>query len=123
MIGTRNCWLTGYDGQDIEFSVPAVSGSRGKHRLPDGDYSGSKLRPRIDKAMSCPDGSGWSLNLDPLFKTDRDLLRIHPDGNLPGTLGCIAPACGEDQKTVHDRMKDYFDKGNKSIPVKVEYPK
>jgi hypothetical protein len=35
------------------------------------------------------DGVGFSVDLDPLFQTNRTLLRIHPDGNVPGTLGCI----------------------------------
>lgn len=35
------------------------------------------------------DGVGFSYNLDPQFSTGRSLLRIHPDGNNEGTLGCI----------------------------------
>ncbi|MGD1320755.1 hypothetical protein [uncultured Chryseobacterium sp.] len=35
------------------------------------------------------DGIGFSYNLNPQFDTGRSLLRIHPDGNNEGTLGCI----------------------------------
>ncbi|MFN8996504.1 MAG: RHS repeat-associated core domain-containing protein [Pseudomonadota bacterium] len=115
--------LTGYDGTDIEFSVPAVSGPWGKGRLPPGTYKGDNLRRRTNKAMVCEDGNGWSLDLDPKFKTDRDLLRIHPDGNVPGTEGCIGPDCRYQQQ-VYDALRDYFnDKKNKQIPVIVVYPK
>ncbi len=116
-------YLTGYEDFGVEFRVPAVSGPHGLGRLPEGVYMGSKLQKRTDKAMSCPDGAGWSLNLDPTFKTTRDLLRIHPDGNVPGTLGCIGPSCGAGQQTVHDALRGYFREGWTSIPVIVQYPK
>ena len=81
------------------------------------------LRRRTNKAMVCEDGNGWSLDLNPKFKTDRDLLRIHPDGNVPGTEGCIGPDCRHQQQ-VYDALRDYFsDKNNKQIPVIVVYPK
>lgn len=74
--------------------------------------------------MVCPDGSGWSLDLDPTFNTDRTLLRIHPDGNVPGTEGCIGADC-QYQQTVYDALKKYFNdgRGSTSIPVIVRYPK
>lgn len=34
-------------------------------------------------------GVGFSFNLNPSFSTGRTDLRIHPDGNNEGTLGCI----------------------------------
>ena len=116
--------LTGYDDGAVEFRVPAVSGPWGKGKLPDGVYDANSLRRRNDRAMTCRDGSGWSLNLDPMFKTKRDLLRIHPDGNVPGTEGCISPACS-DQKQVYDSLKQFFDNnpGVKTIPLTVTYPK
>jgi hypothetical protein len=36
------------------------------------------------KELSCPDGNGWIL--DPDDKGGRSLLRIHPDGNVPGDI-------------------------------------
>ena len=100
---------------------PAVSGPWGKNRLPNGNYNGVHLRRRNDnKGMMCPNGDGWSLDIEPAFKTDplREYLRIHPDGNGPGTEGCIAPSCGADQKKVYDSLKDYFSTpGRTTIPV------
>jgi RHS repeat-associated protein len=116
--------LTGYEDMGVEFRVPAVSGPFGKGTLPQGVYSGSNLRSRNEKgnkAMQC-EGKGWSLDLDPTFKTDRDLLRIHPDGNVPGTEGCIGTSCSI-QQTVHDSLRGYFNEGWSSIPVIVSYPK
>ena len=116
--------LTGYDDSAIEFRVPAVSGPWGLGRLPEGVYDANSLRRRNDPAMTCPDGFGWSLNLDPMFRTTRDLLRIHPDGGKPGTLGCIGPACA-DQRKVYDSLKNFFDThpGVKSLPLTVTYSK
>lgn len=117
-------YLTGYEDFGVEFRVPAVSGPWGNGRLPEGVYTGRNLRSRKDnKAMTCPDGSGWSLDLDPTFMTSRDLLRIHPDGNVPGTEGCIGPSCGAGQQAVYDALRGYFKEGWTSIPVIVRYPK
>ena len=33
--------------------------------------------------------TAWSADLNPMFKTGRTALRIHPDGGVPGTEGCI----------------------------------
>lgn len=118
-------YLTGYEDFGVEFRVPAVSGPWGKGALPEGIYDGSLLRRRSDnKAMMCPSGPGWSLDLDPTFKTDRSLLRIHPDGHVPGTEGCIGPSCSH-QKIVYDALRQYFDDGRgvTSIPVIVKYPR
>ncbi|WP_082541750.1 MULTISPECIES: RHS repeat domain-containing protein [unclassified Rhizobacter] len=117
-------YLTGYEDMGVEFRVPAVSGPWGNGRLPEGVYDGSNFRPRNEvgnKAMQC-EGRGWSLDLDPTFQTSRDLLRIHPDGNVPGTQGCIGPACGAAQRTVHDALREYFKEGWSGIPVIVRYP-
>jgi len=110
--------LQGWDDFTKEWDVPAVSGPWGKGRLPNGNYNGENLRRRNDnKAMTC-DGKGWSLDLNPAFVTDRTLLRIHPDGNVPGTEGCIGPSCGADQQKVYDSLKDYFSRpGFTTIPV------
>ena len=34
-------------------------------------------------------GRGWFLPLTPRFSTSRHGFGIHPDGNLPGTKGCV----------------------------------
>lgn len=33
--------------------------------------------------------NGWFIPLTPTFSTNRTGFGIHPDGNLPGTKGCI----------------------------------
>lgn len=110
--------LKGYDDFATEFDVAAVSGPWGNKRLPNGTYNASNLRHRNNAAMSCPNGDGWSVDLDPTFPTNRKDLRIHPDGNVPGTEGCIGPSCGADQKKVYDSLKNYFNQpGHTSIPV------
>jgi RHS repeat-associated protein len=113
--------LYGMDDFGIEFWVPAVSGARGRMRLPEGVYGGRKLRERANPAMKCPGQQGWSVDLDPTFETNRTDLRIHPDGNLPGTLGCIAPTC-EYAPSVLEKLKEYFSSG-RDIPVIVQYPR
>lgn len=78
----------------------AFSGSRTLLPLPNGAYKAHTLRLRKKESMQRDvpaaehDGlgmcfPGWSVNIDPRFSTKRTLLRIHPDGNLPGTMGCI----------------------------------
>lgn len=66
----------------------AVSGPHGNGPLPTGWYECTNLRRRTESAM-VRDGVGFSVDLNPMFPTTRTLLRIHPDGNVPGTLGCI----------------------------------
>ncbi|MET4080594.1 hypothetical protein ABIB40_000538 [Pedobacter sp. UYP30] len=49
------------------------------------------------------DGYGFSMDIIPKFvsinnvKMNRTELRIHPDGNNPGSAGCIALAANKDQ--------------------------
>ena len=62
--------------------------------MPAGDYT---IRPhlwsRSDKASMMVDGVGYSFAMsnkyDPRVGGTRTLLRIHPDGLGPGTIGCI----------------------------------
>lgn len=81
-------------------SYRALSGSSALRPLPQGGYLVSNLRLRDKREMArdvSPEENGgvgfcfpaWSADLAPLFCTHRSLLRIHPDGNLPGTEGCI----------------------------------
>jgi hypothetical protein len=72
----------------------AVSGPYGQGSLPEGLY-------RIGKAVAIdPDNPGnrpyrdsaglaWWCPIYPSFITDRTGLGVHPDGNIPGTAGCI----------------------------------
>ena len=81
-------------GDNFEFtraSFDALSGTTYSNDcLPNGDYNTFKFQNRTDKDAMIRDGVGFSINLTPLFDTNRDLLRIHPDGGkVTGTEGCI----------------------------------
>ncbi|GBR72798.1 hypothetical protein NO1_0267 [Candidatus Termititenax aidoneus] len=73
----------------------AVSGGWGKGSLPTGKYSTGKLwTPEQIAALSNAASYqvfsfGFFLPLVPKFETDRTELGIHPDGGVPGTLGCV----------------------------------
>ena len=65
------------------------------------------------------DEIGFSFNLDPQFKTNRSLLRIHPDGNNEGTLGCIGLSGDKnDLIRFRDKLRGYL-KLQKGIPTKI----
>ena len=113
-------WLNNEGG--VEATYDAISGGFGS-QTPEGSYKGDNLRKRTKSGMVCPgdaDGWGWSLDITPDFKTERNLLRIHPDGNKPGTLGCIGIKC-KDEEFLYLDLKSYFDSGNKNIQVEVKY--
>lgn len=74
----------------------AVSGGYGKGALIDGAYSIRKKHAveGDEKTMSAGylnpmTKEGWFLPIEPKFVTKRKGFGIHPDGNKPGTLGCI----------------------------------
>ena len=69
------------------------SGGGGKGNLPTGDYTIRRHRDyRNDRTMNVG-GEGYSFAMsdkyDPRVDAKRTLLRIHPDGAGPGTIGCI----------------------------------
>jgi len=102
-----------------DLNVPAVSGPHGKGSLPAGTYGGRNLRNRSsNKAMTCPDGNGWSLDLD--NKDGRTELRIHPDGNVPGTLGCVGVVCGYHDQA-YESIADGLLKNGGEITLEVNY--
>lgn len=104
---------------DKEFtrsSYDEVSGSRTLYSLENGDYDSNNFRVRTKSAL-VKDGVGFSIDLIPRFDTDRDLLRIHPDGSPPGTEGCIGLTGGASaQNSFIDIVKPFYDKGV-DIPV------
>lgn len=74
-------------------SWAARSGSSRLKPAPNGIY---KIGVVLDKspghqsgAFCDPSGKCWSCLIEPAFATDRWGFAIHPDGNLPGTAGCI----------------------------------
>jgi RHS repeat-associated core domain len=102
-----------------EISVLARSGPWGNGKLPEGTYGGRNLRNRSgNKAMTCPDGNGWSLDLD--NKGGRTELRIHPDGNVSGTEGCVGVVCGYHNK-VFNSIQDGLLRNGGEIILEVDY--
>jgi peptidoglycan hydrolase-like protein with peptidoglycan-binding domain len=90
--GRRNQMVTGritVNGNTYDFR----SGGHGRGNLPKGDY---KITPhrysRSDASMSVG-GVGYSYAVSDKYDArvggTRSLLRIHPDGRGPGTMGCI----------------------------------
>lgn len=73
-----------------------VTGGYGKGAIPDGHYSievynaveGDKSTMKSGFVNPIT-GRGWFLPLTPKFTTSRHGFGIHPDGNLPGTKGCV----------------------------------
>lgn len=105
----------------------AVSGSRTLLPLPNGGYIAKNLRIRKKASMQLNvlpeqnDGGGmcfpaWSVDVEPLFSSRRTLLRIHPDGNLPGTRGCIG-ILGYVHNCFEDIEQALGDKSNLSLLV------
>lgn len=111
-------WVT--DAGTTVGTYAGVSGPWGKGPLPLGTYTGDNLRTRTMNGMTCPGNqpAGWSLDLEPQFGTDRTDLRIHPDGNVPGTEGCIGASCADATRLYND-LKNWFTSGNTAIDVLV----
>jgi hypothetical protein len=72
----------------------AISGPHGKGVMPSGTYTikvrhavvGNGLKSSYEDTAT---GNRWFIPLEPQFGTSRHGFGIHPDGNVPGTLGCI----------------------------------
>lgn len=87
----------------------AVSGPYGNGPAPKGSY---RITPPVaidpsaesNKGFLDPKGNAWFAALHPEFETDRIGLGIHPDGNVPGTLGCIGIQL-EDTTLIRDALK------------------
>ncbi len=90
--GTRSQQVTGrvtVNGHTYDFR----SGGYGRGSLPPGSYTVTPhLWSRSDRSMSV-DGVGYSFALSDKYDrrvgANRSLLRIHPDGGTPGTMGCV----------------------------------
>jgi hypothetical protein len=67
----------------------ANSGPYGNGSPENGNYKVNNARLRDDNPGMIKNNYGFSMDLIPNFETCRDAMRIHPDGNKPGTLGCI----------------------------------
>jgi hypothetical protein len=119
-----------------KMSIPALSGIKRNgvyllDPLPNGDYSVNNGRHRgkdEQRGGFYRDSVGFTFDINPLFaslngkKMERSLLRIHPDGNSPGSAGCIALDVDRVVLTsFFYEMKDYIAKKG-AIRLKVDDP-
>jgi len=95
-----------------KLSWNAVSGPFGAGALPHGlyDISRREITPytnKVDLPYRDKTGMGFFVPIYPKFSTNRGKtggrLGIHPDGNKPGTLGCIG-ITNTHAKSFHDAM-------------------
>ena len=77
-------------------SYDVVTGGYGKGPIPDGRYTIEVYKAVEGTSTTMKSGfvdpltgKGWFLPLTPTFSTTRHGFGIHPDGNLPGTKGCV----------------------------------
>lgn len=91
----------------------AVSGPYGLGVLPQGLYDVSRREitdytSSVDLPYRDQSGKGFFVPIYPQFDTERGKvggrLGIHPDGNTPGTLGCIGIS-SNNAKSFHDAIK------------------
>ena len=100
MLGTLK-W--GSDEYDV------VTGGYGKGQIPDGVYIIEVRKVVVGNDTTMQSGfvnpstkRGWFIPLTPKFTTNRHGFGIHPDGNLPGTKGCLGLQ-GDDIKKFWDK--------------------
>jgi hypothetical protein len=108
-IGSRVIGKLYWD--EDEYDV--VSGGYRKGAIPDGSYDIERYKAVAGNISTMKsgfvnpvNGRGWFLPLTPKFSTTRHGFGIHPDGNLPGTKGCVGLQ-GAD-------IKKYWDKWMKT---------
>jgi len=91
----------------------AISGPYGAGALPPGLYDIARREitqytNKVDVPYRDKSGMGFFVPIYPKFKTTRGKsggrLGIHPDGNKPGTLGCIG-ITEANTKSFHDAIK------------------
>lgn len=121
-IGVQMYQLVWHDGRLIfpeqGLSVLANTGPYGNGPLPAGIYrvsvpvqieAGGGNEPYTDK-----EGFAWWCGLEPTFETDRDGLGIHPDGNVPGTEGCIG-IVEENTRPIFDALSELVGQKNANV--------
>ena len=84
-----------FDNDDqVMFVMEALSGGWGKGTIPLGVYNLGIPAKLSDEKKNNPykkQGYPWWIGLQAIHKTDRSGFGIHPDGNVPGTMGCVSP--------------------------------
>ena len=99
--GTLSVMLQWDDGEVTVSSYSAISGPYGNGALENGDYEVGRVgAPRNPSSAYIDEGVAFTVDLEPTFDTGRTLLRIHPDGNVAGTAGCVGlTGCTADELT------------------------
>jgi len=87
---------------------PAKSGPWGRGSAPKGEYTIGETTglPSIQETEPYTDktGNSWFTPIEPTFQTNRTSLGVHPDGNVPGTEGCIG-ATEKDTSSLKEALK------------------
>lgn len=100
-----------------------VSGPWGRGRLPEGIYNVTDIvaLPNVpaNNAYCDATGSCWWAPLQPRFQTNRTSLGIHPDGNLPGTEGCVGVSNSNTSDFLR-RLRDYGPSPENPLELEVE---
>ncbi|MCZ0932797.1 MAG: RHS repeat-associated core domain-containing protein, partial [Oligoflexia bacterium] len=114
------------DNDQLADTFLAISGIPpfNKNRLEDGIYKITNLRKRKKIGMVCEGETfGYSVNLEPQFDATKTYLRIHPDGNVPGTAGCVGVKC-KDSKRFETKIKNLLNKHKEpdKLFLTVKYP-
>jgi hypothetical protein len=105
-------------------TYPFRSGGGGNGYLPPGEYVVSNGRRRSDVSSMQVGGYGYSFDLsdsyDKRVGKGRSLLRIHPDGGNPGTLGCIGvKGNAATQKQFYESLQQELQSNGGKIKIKV----
>ena len=119
--GETLSWINTLDDETTQVvdSWDAISGPYGNGALPDGNYIGNNLRVRTESSY-VREGVGFSVDLTPQFQTTRTLLRIHPDGGILGTEGCIGILGNATRLTqLYNRFNRYFNRISSDIRLVV----
>lgn len=109
-------WIEGLFETDMPFtrSWKALSGPYGRGALPNGMYhmTGEEMpwerNEQLAMTDSCEEPNTYKFRLHPQFETPRSGLLLHPDGNGPGTEGCIgATGCTKSLRNFINFYLDY----------------
>jgi hypothetical protein len=116
------------DGSNVDIGIyTATAGGFGNGAPENGDYIVRNYQDRsptgwYNEGMN-RDGVGFSYDLEPSFNTGRSLLRIHPDGNKEGTLGCIGLTGNRNQlNSFREKLNNYL-KYRYSLPASIDINK
>ena len=118
--GTLNIIQNVGEKSFIRDSYDAISGSRSLYPLQNGKYITDNLRERKDNLAMIKEQVGFSIDLSPTFQTNRTLLRIHPDGGLPGTEGCIGLIESESRLMEFKELMSLYYNQHSKISLTVE---